>query len=402
MEAYYILNNTFNGVYRNFIDGVRPFYGGYNYASYAFGPTIFNNDFKYGGGVSAYTSTFAGAIPLSSTPYGNTNGLQFSSIVGGNDSQGQEFISYARNVVEIKFPYFSSRRATLTTTEDGEDSQTTSEILSGIRFEQPYDLSKSFCVVSNPLCSYGTTKKESIAMYNRDNKPIRVIIPFESSAVSPLQKGFLPSTTLRLDLCTELRNLSKGSVQVKIITGPVSSAGVLQPIGGYKWGFNFEDDVWEPYHEDDKFLKTVTAFKSPNSNSDIQSIDFHTMKTITNNHPCDENTAYHDWNIHTSSTDYYIILTAKEKNEGAVIINNISVQDTGLHALISELNKYELHDVFQYWTHLGTANYYSRNKTLSAPTFETEGGSRGVYLETLGGSLSGVTNSAVTEFSVED
>ena len=400
VEAYDILNTTFNRVYRNFVDGARPFYGGYNYASYAYGPTIFNHDFKYEGGVYAYASTFAGAIPLSSTPYGNTNGLQFSSIVGGNDSQGQEFTSYNRDAVKLKFPYFSSRRAAITTTEDGDASQTTSEILSGIRFEQPYDSSKSFCVVSNPLCSYGTTKKESIAMYNRDSKPIRVLIPFESSAVSPLQKGFLPNTTLRLDLCAELQNLQRGSVQVKIITGPVSSAGLLQPVEGYKWGFNFEDNIWEPYYKDDKFLTTMNIPAS--LKAETQSLDFHTIQTITNNHPCDTNTAYHDWNIHTSSTNYYIILTAKEKNEGAIIINNISVQDTGLYSLISELNKYELHDVFQYWTHLGTANYYSRNKTLSEPTFETNGGSRGVYLETLGGSLSGVTNSAVTEFSVED
>jgi len=392
-KAYNILNDTFNGLYRNYIDGARPFYGGYNFASYAYGPGMFNHDFKYEGGIYSYASGYAGAIPLSGTPFGHINGLQFSSIVGGSDALGQEFIAYDKSITELKSPYFSTTRPTITTTEDGEPSKITSEILSGIRFEQPYESSKSFCVVSNPLCSYGTTKKESIAMYNRDKKPIRVIIPFESSATQPLQKGFLSNTNLRLDLCAKIKSLTGAKIQVKIITGPVSSSE-------YRWGFNFKDDVWEPYYKHEKFLTDVPILRT--NNATIKSVDFHTIKTITNNHPCDTKSPYHNWNIHTSSTDYYVILTAKEKNNGAIIINNISIQDIGLHSLISELGKYELHDVFQYWTTLGTDNYYSRNKTLSESTFETSGGSRGVYLETLGGDLSGVTNSTVTEFSVED
>ena len=394
-KAYAILNTTFNRKYRHYVDGSRPFYGGHNYASYAYGPTMFNHDFKYGGGIDTFASSFAAAIPLSSTPYGKINGNQFSSIVGGNDSAGEIYLSHKRNKVELYSPYFSSDRATLTTTEDGNRSKITSEILSGIRFEQPYPVSKSFCVISNPSCTYGTTQKASIAMYNRDNNPLRVIIPFESSALQPLQKGFLPNTTLKLDLCVETPTLpSTHLLQVKIITGPVSSTD-------YRWGYNFDEDIWELYYEDNKFVKDIPITPKIAA-TETQSLNFHTIQSVTENHSCDTPTPYAEWSIHTSSTDYYIILTSKDKSNDALIIHNISVQDTGLRSLIGELDKFELQDVFDYWKNLGTNNYYSRNKTLSQSTFEAEGGSRGVYLETLGGSLSGVTSGVTTEFSVED
>ncbi len=375
-QAYGMLNSDFSGIYRNFVDAVRPYYGGFNFASYAYGPTLFNNDFKYGGGIASYASSFEGPLPLSATPFGEPNGREFSSIVGGNDAQGQSYVSKSGEVITLNYPYFKTGRGTVSSTVNEIISKQTSEILSSIIFEQEGKNSKSFCIVNCLANENGAKHSESISMYNRDGNPLRVIFPLENTAPSPIQKSLFPESEHNLKLCLGNTHTTAASkVGIKIVTGPVSGSE-------YRWAFNFSNRKWEPYDKSSKFTHTIPVYS--NTVRKLYTLDFHTWNkhTRTKNHPCDTHTPYYDWIIHNENTNYYIIITSEEESlSNGITLFNISLQDKTLYSLIKELEKKELYEVFNFWNTL-SEGYYSRDMILSQDTFETSGGSRHVYLET--------------------
>lgn len=62
-EAYSIYKNEFSSVLENSEGPNQPYYGGHNFLSYAFGPTLWNSDFKYKGLISEFAEV---VTPVSS------------------------------------------------------------------------------------------------------------------------------------------------------------------------------------------------------------------------------------------------------------------------------------------------------------------------------------------------
>lgn len=54
-ESYSIYKNEFSGVLENNEGPNQPYYGGHNFLSYAFGPTLWNSDFQYKGLITDFT-----------------------------------------------------------------------------------------------------------------------------------------------------------------------------------------------------------------------------------------------------------------------------------------------------------------------------------------------------------
>jgi len=63
-ESYSIYKNEFSGVLENNESPNQPYYGGHNFMSYAFGPTIWNSDFKYKGLITQFSEVITAVSSL--------------------------------------------------------------------------------------------------------------------------------------------------------------------------------------------------------------------------------------------------------------------------------------------------------------------------------------------------
>jgi hypothetical protein len=73
-ESYSIYKNEFSGSLENNQSPNQPYYGGHNFLSYAFGPTIWNSDFQYKGSIAQFSEIITAASSLypTYTPGGPT------------------------------------------------------------------------------------------------------------------------------------------------------------------------------------------------------------------------------------------------------------------------------------------------------------------------------------------
>jgi len=63
-ESYSIYKNEFSGVLENNESPNQPYYGGHNFLSYAFGPTLWNSDFQYKGSISDFSEVVTAVSSL--------------------------------------------------------------------------------------------------------------------------------------------------------------------------------------------------------------------------------------------------------------------------------------------------------------------------------------------------
>ena len=395
-RAHNIYNDYFNRVFKNTYDAIRPYYGGFSFASYAYGPTLFNNNFHYDGGIRAAVSSIADPNNLSATPYSVGYRPQFSSVVGGSESRGETYVGFDGSSKTLVSPYFDTQLPTPSSTENGTRSFYTTEMLSSVYVEQEGAISKSFIVMNSPWNENGTSRSDSISMFRRDKNPLRVVFPCRSDGADGLQKNFRSNSEFKLNLCMgSSQNTDTVGLNVKIVTGPVSGSD-------YRWGFNFEKDRWQPYVNSPDFEKELVAERRVVK--DLVRTSFHTFEKKTDkcNHPCNSDTPYCDWIVHTDNTDYYVILTAsRESEKDGVIIHEISIQDLTLFSLIGEISsKSNLLSVFTFWDSLADG-YYSRDMVDSSGTFEASGGSRSEYVDYYGGSNTGTTAAGVTTYNLD-
>jgi len=455
-RAYHIYRNEFNGVLRNLVSPNIPFYGGYNFISYAFGPTINNSDFRYKGVITDATiqTPYPGPSGTSTYPVGYLP--EFSAVVGGDNAGGAKFKNqFGADITLNSRTYFNSiSDASSADSQVGIHRDTlfgrrlakTGEILSGIEIEQ-YQTSKSFVVVNDDsLSKYNASKSLSISMFNTDGNPLWVCVPFlnmsdaQAQEAEPPEPGqpapprpisfsadyyntLRPQSQFRLELPAKATSYGGNTrenapqiLQVMLVTsGSVDDAG-----NDVMWGFDWRDNRWSVFDADESTTLDFSRFKKqisvlPNELCpELYSCTFHTQDELTERvTPCGETFASA---VHTESTAYRLRISnatpTKEFNGvslNGISLYEISIVDTVLNRKLNGFNSYEVKAIFNHWDDL-TTGAYSRDSSYSDDYFSTSGGSRAEYYEVFPtlGSGAGYTTSGTQlgdkyyYFEVED
>ena len=416
-ESYHIYKNEFSSILLNTLNPNVPFYGGYNFISYAYGPTVWNSDFRYKGLID---ESVAGAShPLPNDVYRVGYEPQWSSVIASPGAGGLKYRNYDKRTITISDrPYFSnapdaSSIYDLSGVWRTADVLLTNEIVSGIQLRQPERNSKSFAVVNNNnrATTLNATLGYSITLFSPDIYPVEVVVPFDPQYSGNQKFNKLrPQSQFKLDIAakTQFRR------EPQRLSVELSTSGVLNDSGkALDWRFCWRDEKWIPAtstQEDHVFLKILplrTLAECPEN----LSVRFHTQDIFTvKSIPC--GTPFKSTDVHTSATGY--LLTVKSNATSTTLndvvqegteIHEISIVDTVLNQSMNYFNSKEIDTIYTFWDGLTTTSY-SRNATYSAPSFEVSGGSKAEYVELLGGSTytGEVTQSGKTYriFDVED
>tara|TARA_R100000008_G_scaffold86630_1_gene80555 strand:+ start:2495 stop:6436 length:3942 start_codon:yes stop_codon:yes gene_type:complete len=392
-ESYSIYKNEFSGILKSSTIE-DAYYGGFNFLSYAFGPTLWNNDFYYKGkildnvvGASVGTPWCDGSI------YGYDP--QWKYVIGGNESEGVKYYSHRNKLVEINKPYFLI--APNATDDDPEQGVfrsynllTTREALSGIEIHQPYKNSQSFVVLNDSYYSgIGTSLESGVTLFNVDGSPLEVVFPFRPQDIGqPVYNKLRPQSQHKLDLFLRTqRNALTQNVRIELVT-----SGVTDSSGNtVEWKFSWLDQTWKTqdlsFNTNEFYFRTAVSAEEkcvlPYTTS-FHTQDKRTLKSL----PC--GTPFKLDDVHTSATGYLLrisndtVSNNKQATEDGLTLFEVSIMDINLNESMNDFNESEVDVIYTFWDGLSDG-YYSRNSTLSAPTFEADGGSRAEYVELLGG-----------------
>ena len=416
-ESYHIYKNEFSSILANTLGPNVPFYGGYNFISYAYGPTVWNSDFRYKGQIDINVGT--ASHPLPGDIYRVGYEPQWSSVIGCRESGGLKYRNYDRSSVTVSDrPYFlaapeASSIYALSGVWRAHDYWLTNEIVSGIQLRQPYLLSKSFAVVNN--ADRDTTLNAalgySITLFSPDIYPVEIVVPFDPQyASNPKFNKLRPQSQFKVDIAAK----TQWRLEAQKIAVELTTSGVLDDNGqALDWRFCWRDEKWIPatsVYEDHVFTKILPVNTRAVCPENI-SVQFHTQDIFTVKAiPCEP--PFKSDDVHTSATGY--LLTVKSASQGTVLndtvqegieIHEISVVDTVLNQSMNYFNSKEIDTIYTFWDGLTTTSY-SRDETYSASSFEVSGGSKAEYVELLGGTTNSGSTTQVgytwMNFDVED
>ena len=413
-DSYHIYKNEFSSILANTVNPTIPYYGGYNFISYAYGPTLWNSDFRYKGLIDA---NVAGSVtPLPQGQYPGGYEPQWSSVIASNNGAGLKYHSYDRSINTISNrPYLAyAPDASSVYDQEGvwrtQAAFSTNEIVSGIRFRQPTEGSKSFAVVNNGnrAAVLNAALNPSITLFTPDIRPIEIVVPFDPQDAGKTRFNKLrPQSQFKLDISTK----TQSRLEAQSLAVELSTSGVLNDDSKeIEWRFCWRDEEWIPatsIYEDHVFTKVLhvrTLAECP----EVVSVPFHTQDIFTvKSIPC--GTTFKSGDVHTSATGY--LLTVKSNTTNVILdevvkdgieIYEISIVDTGLNQSMNYFNSEEIDTIYNFWDGLTTTSY-SRDAAYSLSSFEVSGGSKAEYVELLGGSTytSTTTAGALTYLTFE-
>jgi len=398
-EAYTIYKNEFSGLLKNTLGPNTPYYGGYNFISYAFGPTIWNSDFRHLGEITnASIPTTLPGLTLSKYGYDT----QWSSVVGGTNAGGQLYQNQnGRKVTVAERTYFGEAPDVISNEDIGVTRTraflSTREILSGLELRQTTSDSQSFIVVNNQSVTKNenTDSKYSITLFNPDGNPLSIVVPFRPSDSATTHYNKLrPQSQFSLDIFAKTSGVKSQEIKIELVT-----SGLTDDAGSDKeWTFDWFERKWRPTEnilEDYRFT-TLTVSKDENCIKPYR-VDFHTEDIFTEKVlPC--TTPFKTGDVHTSSTNYLLKITCptispskRDVLVDGLTVYEISITDRLLNQSMNDFNASEMDIVYNFWDELSEGKH-SRDATNSASFFETNGGSRAEYVELLGGGLYSVSS----------
>ena len=422
---------SLTGGLKNTLSPVVPYYGGFNFISYAYGPTIWNSDCRYRGEITTNVGGEGPALPGGAGAIAYGYERQWSSVVGGTESGGIQYYNFddAQQTISNR-PYFAFAPNAATPYDPSGVYRSTSalitnEIVSGIQIWQPYEDSQSFVVINDPLRTVNRSANLSYGMtlFNVDGKPLQMVVPFNPSLSSGggtfgnkalnTYNMLRPQSQFKMDVAavTQRHKVSQ-VIGVELIT-----SGVLDDDGKPKeWTFCWRDKKWIPSDTPNMhvFVKNIDV-ASTNKCTSSFSVDFHTQDILTvKSTPC--GSTFKSTDVHTESTGYLLkvynnttVLKKGLKVQDGVVINEISILDKVLNTKMNNFNSLECDVIFSFWDTLADGAY-SRYQVYSEGTFEINGGSRAEYVEVLGGTdystssfvTVGATDYSYKAFEVED
>lgn len=425
-RSYHIYKNDFSGVLKNRLDASYPYYGGYNFISYAFGPTIWNSDFRYAGkivsGVSS-SPTISGDFAFSI----NTPGVisetyltdympEWSSVIAGTKFGNYAYLN--KDKVPTNYSsrtYFRLGKDLVKYPDVGVSSinneLVTREIISGIEIIQPTKVSESFMVYSvDKNSGYSITKVPSVTMFNTDGRPLHISIPFR-----PSDKGTAYFNELTPNKGFKVRVKAKSiNSKPQTLCLELTTSQLLRSDGDTRqFKFNWVEQLWASTDTIDEFDKDQYVKKiavSGNTCAEWYETFFNTYENVTKNKYAD-GTSIVSSNVHTSGTAYSLRMyngsvseTMANRKFGVICKDGITLYDT--HVMNTTLNKSlnnfsesDIDEIFSFWDYMGSSTM-SRNHFYTSSVFYTSGGSRAEYAEMLGGgaytSSSTVTDGAIS------
>ena len=401
--GYHIYKNEFSSILANTISPNVHYYGGYNFISYAYGPTLWNSDFRYKGLIDTNVGTAVPPLPNGDYPGGYEP--QWSSVIASHHGTGLKYYGYDNSINTISSRPYLAYAPDASSQYDPSgvwrtsDGFLTNEILSGIRLRQPSQSSRSFAVVSNGdrAATINAVLAPSITLFSPDNRPIEVVVPFDPQYAGETRFNKIrPQSQFKLNISAK----TQANVEPQKLAVELSTSGVLDDAGDViEWRYCWRDKEWIPpthVYEDHVYTKLLPIKTLTKCPEDV-SVKFHTQDIFTvKSIPC--GTIFKTGDVHTSSTGYLLTVksnTVNEELEGVItdgiIIYEISVVDTVLNQFMNYFNSKEIDTIYTFWDGLTTTSY-SRDATYSASSFEVSGGSRAEYVELLGGA----TNSGST------
>jgi len=418
-RSYSIYTNEFSSILEDNSVTTHHYYGGYNFISYAFGPTVWNSNFYHRGTIA---TSIAGIVrdPTGWPLRGYDPDWKY--IVGGNViGSVSSYYNYKGSTIHCpERSYFAEAPTTTSNPELGvhresRDNMWTREILSGIEIHQPYSESKSFVVCNDNFLSatLNAKLKNSVTMFNIDGRPLKLQVPF-----NPADKGsayfnkLRPQSQFAVDVFARTQNMAQNAnISVELVT-----SGVLDNDGiEVEWRYSWLEGEWKRNsysHNESEFIQHMFVSKDEHCVLPYR-VNFHTQDKFTvKGLPCEP--PFKTGDVHTSSTGYVLKVsnsTVGPRRNNSVsdglTIFEISVVDMVLNRSMNDFNATEVDIIYTFWDGLAQG-IYSRNSALSTAAFETSGGSRAEYVELLGGEL--YTSSAtgpgraytVTRFEVGD
>jgi len=406
-KNYTIYKNEFSSVLHNRIYPTIPFYGGHNFISYAYGPTIWNSDFRYRGLITSNTeSDLSPTLPgENSLPWSFGYEQQWTNVVGGTGSEGKAYKNYRGAHIKITRPYFKDApNASSIDSEEGVVRTRdiygnrlilTREILSGLEIHQGNVNSQSFLVVSdkqtsgtnNSVLAYSTT------LFNTDGHPLKLVVPFDPGKIGSLTYNRLrPQSQFSLNILAKTKaQYEDQELGIELVTsGVLADSGVET-----EWAYNWVEKKWLPapppgtqeYSRDYRNNVCIShrLLCAENHTVDFHTEDIRTVKSI----PCKP--AFKTGDVHTSSTGYLLKVYNNTTNTmvssvalDGIEIHEISIVDKVLNYNVNNFNSMETYIIYKFWDNL-SVGAYSRDATYSSDYFDTSGGSRAEYLELLGG-----------------
>ena len=376
-------------------------YGGDNFISYAYGPGVWNNDFRFKGTIIANTSALV--------HYGKNKPLIFniyeaewSSVIGGTNAGNSMYKTVSGNTVTLDDrTYFnnapdagslSSMMGVFADVDSlGRQVYRTREILSGLELRQVEEECNNFVVVStrNPSI-HNTINDYAVTFYNQGVGKIELVVPFDPVAsATPHYNKLRPQSKFRLDTFAKT---AKEKVD-QILVAELLTSGVLNDEGvEMTWGYNWGEDKWQPYSSLSKFRGGWVIRKDENCPRK-NSLNFHTQDAFTEKSvPCGD--IFKTGDVHTSSTSYILKIrnrTVTPVSDGIVedglTLYGISILDKTLNSGTNGFNSNDTYVIYKFWDTLSEGDF-SRNPVAvygSDPIFGTNGGSRAEYVELVGG-----------------
>ena len=396
-RSYHKYITEFGGALRDNSVSAYYNYGGHNFISYTYGPTIWNNDFRYKGKI--IDNTLGSAPTSDDDPHlFDTYESQWSSVVGGTDSSGTSYVNLSGTLVVIgERTYFGNAPESFdstslsgvfyTTDALGSPIYSTREILSGLEFRQVGEECNGFAVVSTRGDSHlNTVRDYAITFYSKGVGDIELVVLCDPGA--KFDRGFnrlRSQSEFKLETFTRTTNPAYGkSLNIELIT-----SGLLdiydKPI---TWGFNWTERKWEVYKDSNKFvLRQATPQGNDcfiSNTATFNTYDSNTVKSI----PCTD--PFFIGDVHTSSTGYLLKIRGgpdKSENLEGVTLYGISILDKSLNKSIDDFNSNETYEIFKYWDTLAGGDFSRTPENITNTIFGAEGGGRGEYLELLGGSV---------------
>lgn len=451
-KGWNVYTGEFGTRLKNTVSTAVPFYGGYNFISYAYGPTIYNSDFRYRGEI-VFTTQSPAPITSGTLPGANQYlygyDPQWSGVVGGSQAGAQTYVAADGAIQTVHRPSYFKDAPIASSVEsergripfvmpNGLQGFYTREILSGLYIAQTKPDSESFIIINDGDASsiYNSVRYPSVSFYNVDGNSLRVQVPLGQPTFShPADGGYNKlrgQSQFRLDLTAKTVSRTKDqSISVHLMTsGAVSNDG--NPI---TWAYSWQEGKWLIWDAtttpESKFVKNIPVGADISCPEPL-SLNFHTMDILTEKEiPCGRDIK--SATVHTGDTGYLLSvwaptpITTNTSNayDDGVTLYEISFVDTVLNHCVNDFNSYETYEIYKFWDSMAakrgpipdneslvpSIQYYSRDELWSSGTMEASGGSKGSYIELLGDDnysasgtevIAGALTCSVRAFTVED
>lgn len=375
-------------------------YGGHNFISYAYGPTIWNNDLRFKGNILANTSAVT-SLGSGDPPEFGSYVPEWSSVIGGTDADGASYFNLSGATVTLSSKtyfgdspvaqYLSSMEGVVSDTDFfGDPILRTREILSGLELRQVGSISNCFAVVNTKDASiHNATRDYSITFYNQGVGNIQLVIPFDPSDIGQAYYNKLrPQSKFKIITAVSTqKDKDPQSLEVELTT-----SGLLDDAGNsFVWAYSWLDDKWKPYTRDLQFKKRflVTDDCPRELITEFNTLESRTEKSV----PCGP--IFKTGDVHTSSTAYTLKVSnvLNTRSENSVISNGltvygISIVDKTLNLDTNSFNSNDTCEIYQFWDTLSEGDFSRTPANITNTIFGANGGSRAEYVELVGGATS--------------